>query len=152
MRWQVADTAQYPGLLREKQLREDHTASRDPASPSLAQTAVCKVRWGTSPRGRVPPPRHLPLIAWLLTFVASGRLDTCVGQRAPEGLVCVWVTQLCLSLWPDGLQPIRLLCPWDSPSKNTGVGCHALLQGGLPDPGMEPRSPTLQADSLPRGW
>ena len=28
-----------------------------------------------------------------------------------------------------GLQPARLLCPWDSPGKNTEVGCHALLQG-----------------------
>ena len=28
-----------------------------------------------------------------------------------------------------GLQPIRLLCPWDSPGKNPGVGCHCLLQG-----------------------
>ena len=27
------------------------------------------------------------------------------------------------------LQPTRLLCPWDSPGKNTGVGCHALLPG-----------------------
>ena len=27
-----------------------------------------------------------------------------------------------------GLQPTRLLCPWDSPGKNTGVGCHFLLQ------------------------
>ena len=26
------------------------------------------------------------------------------------------------------LQPTRLLCPWDSPGKNTGVGCHFLLQ------------------------
>ena len=25
--------------------------------------------------------------------------------------------------------PARLLCPWDSPGKNTGVGCHFLLQG-----------------------
>ena len=25
--------------------------------------------------------------------------------------------------------PLSLLCPWDSPGKNTGVGCHALLQG-----------------------
>ena len=25
--------------------------------------------------------------------------------------------------------PARLLCPWDSPGKNTGVGCSALLQG-----------------------
>ena len=29
---------------------------------------------------------------------------------------------------PYGLQPDRLLCPWDLPGKNTGVGCHALLQ------------------------
>ena len=27
------------------------------------------------------------------------------------------------------LQPTRLLCPWDSPGKNPGVGSHALLQG-----------------------
>ena len=33
------------------------------------------------------------------------------------------------SLQPHGLQPTRLLCPWDSPGKNTGVGCHFLLQG-----------------------
>ena len=32
-----------------------------------------------------------------------------------------------------GLQPIRLLCPWDSPGKNTGVGCHFLLQGIFPN-------------------
>ena len=33
------------------------------------------------------------------------------------------------SLRPHGLWPARLLCPWDSQGKNTGVGCHALLQG-----------------------
>ena len=27
---------------------------------------------------------------------------------------------------PHGLQPTRLLCPWDFPDKNTGVGCHCL--------------------------
>ena len=31
------------------------------------------------------------------------------------------------SLWPHGLQPTRLLCPWDFPGKSTGVGCHHLL-------------------------
>ena len=36
----------------------------------------------------------------------------------------------------------------DSPGKNTGVGCQALLQGDLPRPGIEPRSPALEADSL----
>ena len=33
------------------------------------------------------------------------------------------------SLQPHRLQSSRLLCPWDSPDKNTGVGCHSLLQG-----------------------
>ena len=33
------------------------------------------------------------------------------------------------SLQPHGLQPARLLCQWDFPGKNTGVGGHALLQG-----------------------
>ena len=32
------------------------------------------------------------------------------------------------SVWPHRQQPTRLPCPWDSPSKNTGVGCHFLLQ------------------------
>ena len=32
------------------------------------------------------------------------------------------------SLWPHGLQPTRLLHPWDFPGKSSGVGCHCLLQ------------------------
>ena len=32
---------------------------------------------------------------------------------------------------PHGLQPTRLLRPWDFPGKSTGVGCHCLLQGSF---------------------
>ena len=32
------------------------------------------------------------------------------------------------SVWPHRRQPTRLSFPWDSPGKNTGVGCHFLLQ------------------------
>ena len=32
------------------------------------------------------------------------------------------------SVRPHRRQPTKLLCPWDSPDKNTGVGCHFLLQ------------------------
>ena len=32
------------------------------------------------------------------------------------------------SQWPHGLQPTRLLHPWDFPGKSTGVGCHCLLR------------------------
>ena len=41
-------------------------------------------------------------------------------------------------LWPHGLQPTRLLCSWDSPGKNTGVGCHFLLQGVFLTQGSNP--------------
>ena len=32
------------------------------------------------------------------------------------------------SSWPHGLQPTRLLRPWDFPGKSTGMGCHCLLR------------------------
>ena len=35
---------------------------------------------------------------------------------------------MCDSVWPHRWQPTRLSRPWDSPGKNTGVGCHFLLQ------------------------
>ena len=44
------------------------------------------------------------------------------------------------SLEPRGLQPARFLSPWDFPGKNTGVGCHFLLQKDLPDPRIELKS------------
>ena len=42
------------------------------------------------------------------------------------------------SLRPHGLEPTRLLCPWDSPGKNTGVVCYFLLQGIFPTRGLNP--------------
>ena len=42
-------------------------------------------------------------------------------------------TQSCPTLCdPMDCSPPRLLCPWNSPGKNTGVGCHSLLQGIFP--------------------
>ena len=52
------------------------------------------------------------------------------------------------SLRPHGLWPTRLLHPWDFLGKSSRVGCHFLLQGSLPNPGIEPRSPAFQADAL----
>ena len=46
-------------------------------------------------------------------------------------------------------------CPWDFPGKNTGVDCHALLQGIFPTRGSNPHlpaSPALQADSFFTHW
>ena len=40
---------------------------------------------------------------------------------------CCLVTQSCLFCDPMEYKAARLLCPWGSPDKDTGVGCHALL-------------------------
>ena len=45
------------------------------------------------------------------------------------------------SLRPLALQPTRLPCPWNSPGKSTGEGCHSLLQGIFPTQGPDPRLP-----------
>ena len=46
------------------------------------------------------------------------------------------VAQFCPTLQSHGLSPTRLLCPWDSPSKNSGVGSHSLLPVFFPTQGM----------------
>ena len=56
------------------------------------------------------------------------------------------------SLQPYGLWPTRLICPWDSPGKNIGVGCRVLFQGIFSTQGLNPGLLCLlhwQAGSLP---
>ena len=65
--------------------------------------------------------------------------------------VCVCVCSVMSnSLWSHELQPARLLCPWDFPGKNTGVGCHFLLQGIFLTQIISV-STALQVDSLTLG-
>ena len=59
----------------------------------------------------------------------KGKLQT----HFPKKRAMCWVASVVFdSLRPYRLYPARLLCPWDSPGKNTGVGCHALLLGIFP--------------------
>ena len=60
---------------------------------------------------------------------------------------CVPYQPVCLTLLLHGLQPTRLLCPWDYSSNSAGVGCHFLLQGIFPTQGLWLLH--WQADSLP---
>ena len=96
--------------------------------------------------GRVPGEGH-----GRLQFVGSQRIrhdwsdlahTQSSRQRMPKWLVlsknpscmcaCVLSSSVVSdSLWPHGLWPTRLLCPWNFPGKNTGVCCHFLLQGLL---------------------
>ena len=56
------------------------------------------------------------------------------------------------SLRPNGLQPTRLLCPWDSPGKNTRVGFHALLQGTFPVHKVNPGGLSLLRSQILYSW
>ena len=68
---------------------------------------------------------------------------------------CVYISVASVmsdSVWPYRLQPARLLCPWDSPGKDTGVGSLFLLQGIFPTQGSNLGRWCLlhwQVDSLP---
>ena len=68
-----------------------------------------------------PPPPPRPVTGWVVCCVC----------------VCVFlVTQSC----PSFATPASLPCQWNFPGKNTGVGCHSLLQGIFltqgPNPGL----------------
>ena len=62
--------------------------------------------------------------------------------------MCAQKLQSCLTLSDrmDPMEPARLLCPWDSPGKNTGVSYPDLPNAGIKP--ASPVSPVLQADSL----
>ena len=67
--------------------------------------------------------------------------------------VCVCTQSLSVmsnSLQPHGLQPTRLLCPWNFSGSNTGVGCHLLLLGIFQTQGFNQRLLYWQLDSLPQ--
>ena len=93
-----------------------------------------------------PPPGALPhlgirlvslesLVQWQADSSPLRHLDNPRNHGRSSGVSHSVVSG---SLQPHGLLPTGLLCPWDFPGKNTGVGCHALLQGIFPTQGLNP--------------
>ena len=67
---------------------------------------------------------------WILVGdIVSGTLLETFSPSDFSEVVVVQSLSCVQLLRPRGLSPSRLLCPWDSPGKNTGVGSHSLLQG-----------------------
>ena len=101
---------------------------------------------------RVPDYFWLPL--WNYMFRIDSRSDV-KPEIISFSRVCFHVflpgawgfSSVCMpacSLWPHWLWHTRLLCPWDSPGKNTGVGGHSLLQGIFPTLGSNPYLPNYR--------
>ena len=68
-------------------------------------------------------------------------------QRLLDTYPMCLVIQSCPTLCK--LQPVRLLCPWGFSRQEYWSGLPCPLPGDLSNPGIKPRSPELQADSLP---
>ena len=104
--------------------------------PSLMSVIFVRIlwnsrsNWGNARNSQGKHTRFLNWLLWLHLFIAFMHVCSVVSD----------------SLQPHGLQPTRLLCPWDSPGKNTG---ECPPPGDHPNPEIEPRSPALQADFLP---
>ena len=97
----------------------------------------------------LPPQRVQPSQAlhWPSSFATA--LSGILPQAA---VLCSAVLSLSVmsdSLWPHALWPARLLYPWGFSRQEYWSGLPCPPPGDLPNPGIEPRSPTLQVDSLP---
>ena len=87
------------------------------AAAKLLQSCptVCDLIDGSPPGSSVPRILQARTLEW----VAISFSNACMHAK---------LLQSCPTLQPYGQQPTRLLCPQDSPGKNTGVGCHFLPQ------------------------
>ena len=99
----------------------------------------------------ITPPKgehHYPATEWSPRKRHDGAIEKESSQYLAEDIkrlykdiyahACSVTSVMPNSLRPCGQQPTRLLCPLDSPGKNTGVGCHALLQGIFPTQDLNP--------------
>ena len=59
------------------------------------------------------------------------------GKKVKKGK-CQSLSHVSVFVTPWAVQPARLLCPWNSPGKNIGMGCHFLLQGIFLTQGLNP--------------
>ena len=70
---------------------------------------------------------------YVCIYISSFAIEFLQAQCGGGGLVSESFPTLC-----DPMGITRLLCPWDFPGRNTGVGCHFLLQGIFPTQGSNP--------------
>ena len=108
------------------------------SSYSLHHCTLCCTHQG-------PATWSLPLGIFVGEKCSKGA-STCSYLFPSQGFVfaCMFShVQLLVTPWT--VKSTRLLCPQDSPGKNTGVGCHFLLQGNLPNPGIKLASPVASA-------
>ena len=87
-------------------------------------------------------PNHSLLLAHLNRWGEDGGRGAHLSPLS--GILCIYlVTKSCQTLCSSMNCSLPGSCPWNFPCRNTGVGCHFLLEGIFPDSGIEPTSPAL---------
>ena len=85
---------------------------------------------------------HLYMVFGEMTFMIFGSfLKLCCFQEFvyfQDACVCAGPSVKSDPVWTSGLQPTRILCPWNLPGKNSRMGCHAFLQGTFQTQGSNP--------------
>ena len=112
----------FPGQMRKPSYTEEGPLCLY-GETAMGEESILEASWGSA--------SHLPHLS-----DSSTRRVQLPGNWLSRGPFPPWGCCAVLSrsvmsnsLWPHGLQSARLLCSWDSPGKNTGVGSHFLLQG-----------------------
>ena len=116
--------------------------------------SMSHIHWKSVLRLSAPATKPLLISVLFPSFSQSFSQGHTGYERTPElsFYTCLYMkakseSESC-SVMSDSLQPAKLYSLWNSPCQNTGVGILSLFQGGLPNPGIEPRSLALQLDSL----
>ena len=170
-RWTALKTTKMmlvrPLLPISRGLSADCTVSAcSPPPQSVKALALWLPVGGAWPLDRCPPPPLIPTLSYQhpkeskLSFPPTWPLYWLLSREQPDPtfghitLMCVCVCQplrhvpLFAISW---IVATRLICPWNSPDKNTGVGSHSLLQGIFQTQGSNPHLFHLlywQGDSL----
>ena len=137
------------GVLRKSPIYQNtiHGHKNSRAWKQTYRSIVCRLALGW-----LKEEHHKALIfIWPLPQACSFVLNQQKVDWITSCVVLCLVAQLCpivfnpMDCSPSGSMGIL---HGNSPGRNTGVGCHALLKGDLHNPGIKPRPPTSQADSL----
>ena len=123
--------------------------------------SLLRCTYGARPSGFQTQLHHWPTVSpWIFNLIDLSLPICKMGVATLPTKWCYCENRIVLVKWSEsrsvmssflqhrGLYPTTLLCPWNSPGKNIGGGCKTST-GNLPNPRVEPRSPALQADSLP---
>ena len=110
--------------------------------PTLCDPMDCSL-----PGSSIPGVSQAGILEWVAISFSRGSsypgmepASPALQENTAESPVCACVHAKSLQLCPILCDPVdcspQLLCPWDSPGQNIGLGCHALFQGIFPTQGL----------------